>query len=184
MTAIPKYFPNYTVDDYQHWEGDWELCDGIPISMSPGPFGIHQRIASRLLVAMQNQLSDQGCRAEAIHELDWIVSDSTVVRPDVIVICGNTPERHLHAAPALIAEVLSESTQERDRTYKRDLYEAEGVGVYLLLDPATETLEAYQQSLRTASRSGWHHESVTDSIRVQVCENCSIELKPSEIFKR
>jgi Uma2 family endonuclease len=74
VAAIRKHLPNDTVDDYQHWEGDWELwegdwelCDGIPISTRPGPFGIHQRIASRLLVAMQNQLADQGCRGEVIH---------------------------------------------------------------------------------------------------------------------
>lgn len=24
-----KYIEHYTVEDYQHWEGDWELVDGV-----------------------------------------------------------------------------------------------------------------------------------------------------------
>lgn len=48
MSTVPRYIPRYTIDDYQHWEGDWELIDGVPIAMTPSPFGHHERIVSRL----------------------------------------------------------------------------------------------------------------------------------------
>jgi len=44
MSAAPRYIPNYTVNDYMLWEGDWQLIDGVPIAMSPSPFGQHERI--------------------------------------------------------------------------------------------------------------------------------------------
>ena len=30
-----KYHPNYTYDDYKHWEGRWEVIDGVAYAMSP-----------------------------------------------------------------------------------------------------------------------------------------------------
>lgn len=25
MSTVPEYQPHYTVEDYQHWDGDWEI---------------------------------------------------------------------------------------------------------------------------------------------------------------
>ena len=33
MSSVPRYTPRYSVSDYQLWEGDWELWDGIAIAM-------------------------------------------------------------------------------------------------------------------------------------------------------
>ena len=27
--------PHYTIEDYRRWEGEWELIDGVAISMTP-----------------------------------------------------------------------------------------------------------------------------------------------------
>ena len=54
----------YTYDDYKHWEGDWELIRGFPVSMAPNPFRIHQ-----LLISM-------------------IINEDTVVKPDVYFTCN------------------------------------------------------------------------------------------------
>ena len=34
----------YTYDDYIHWEGDWELIDGIAYAMAPSPLKSHQNL--------------------------------------------------------------------------------------------------------------------------------------------
>jgi hypothetical protein len=34
--------PHYTYNDYQKWEGDWELIRGIPYAVSPSPGWRHQ----------------------------------------------------------------------------------------------------------------------------------------------
>jgi len=47
-------------------------------------------------------------------------------------------------APDWICEVLSESTEARDRGKKRRIYRREGVGHYWLLDPRDKSLEVYR----------------------------------------
>jgi len=39
MGSVERYVPRYTVEDYQYWKGDWELWDGLAVSMLPCPFG-------------------------------------------------------------------------------------------------------------------------------------------------
>ena len=180
MTAAKKYVPHYTINDYRLWEGDWELWNGIAVAMTPSPFGRHQAVASRLFVALQNALNTEGCQAEAVYELDWVVSEDTVLRPDMMVICGGIPDEHLRETPALVAEVTSESTATRDRTYKRDLYEEQGVSVYLLLDPDAKTLEAYQRD----SKGVWQHQQVTGAIELRLCDHCEIQLDRATLFAR
>ena len=92
MSAVPKYIPQYTVDDYSTWEGDWELWDGIAVSMSPSPFGAHQLVLFNLAGELRTQLRNQDCGAVVMGEIDWIISRETVVRPDVVVLCGDAPE--------------------------------------------------------------------------------------------
>jgi Uma2 family endonuclease len=53
-------------------------------------------------------------------ELDWVVSEDTVARTDLLVVCGEVPERHLESLPSLILEVLSPTTKANDWGYKRD----------------------------------------------------------------
>ncbi|TCK06622.1 hypothetical protein [Phorcysia thermohydrogeniphila] len=31
--------PHYTYEDYKHWEGKWELIEGIPYAMCPPLLG-------------------------------------------------------------------------------------------------------------------------------------------------
>jgi hypothetical protein len=52
-----KYLPRYTVSDYRLWEGDWELIDGHPVSMSPSPVRKHQRLATIFLTQIENPLT-------------------------------------------------------------------------------------------------------------------------------
>jgi Uma2 family endonuclease len=62
-------------------------------------------------------------------------------------------------APDLIIEVLSPSTEDRDRGVKFEDYAAHGVGEYWLIEPATKTVEQYTlagetYTLQTKTRSG------------------------------
>jgi hypothetical protein len=45
MQNAIKALPHYTYDDYVHWEGLWEIINGIPYAMSPTPTLRHQFIA-------------------------------------------------------------------------------------------------------------------------------------------
>ena len=135
MSTARGYLPSYTIDDYAQWQGDWELWDGVPVAMTPSPFGPHQAASMRLARQIGSQLDVCGCACEVLHEIDWPISNNTVVRPDLVVVCDGVPERHLEAPPVLIAEILSASTEHKDRTAKYELYESRAVQFYITRGP-------------------------------------------------
>jgi Uma2 family endonuclease len=179
MSNALKYSPHYTVADYQHWKGDWELWQGIAISMSPSPFGRHQTLVSRIATLLANAVERSQCSAEMLVELDWIVSDDTVVRPDVMVVCGDPPERHLEHPPAVAVEVLSDSTRKNDLGYKRSLYQQQSVAAYLLVDPQDQTVSLD----RRQSDGSYRTEAQNESVRLTICEDCEIEFSIGAFFR-
>jgi Uma2 family endonuclease len=54
-----------------------------------------------------------------------------------------TADQTLFPAPDLVVEILSTSTEARDRGVKFDDYQAHGIEEYWIIDPETETLEQY-----------------------------------------
>ncbi|WP_182865334.1 Uma2 family endonuclease [Rhodopirellula sp. JC639] len=141
MSTAPRYIPHYTLEDYAQWEGDWELIDGVAIAMGPSPFGPHERVISRLSFQIQTQIQQHRCPCEVYTNLDWIIADDTVIRPDLMVVCGDQPEKHLQRSPDLVVEVLSDSTRGRDLTAKRTLCRENNVPHYLIIDPTDKTIE-------------------------------------------
>lgn len=178
MSAVPKYLPRYTVDDYAAWEGDWELWDGIAVSMSPSPFGNHQLVLFNLARELGTQLLGQQCDAVVLGEIDWIVSRETVVRPDVVVLCGAAPEKHIESAPSFVAEIVSPSSAERDRIYKRDLYDREGVGTYLIVEPESKSITAYVRD----ENGRWVEQSIVNAIEFKICDDCSATVQLADLF--
>lgn len=174
MNAIRRYVPRYTYDDYARWEGKWELWDGVAISMSPSPFGRHQRAAKLWMGQLESAIGHTNCDAEVIHELDWIADDTTVLRPDVMVVCGQIPEEHLRRAPGLVLEVLSDSTRDRDLGPKHQMYQDYGVAVYMVVDPITGEVSAWQ-----LIGNQYKPVDTTSPFAVSLCNDCKIELDTS-----
>ena len=177
MSSAPRYVPYYTLDDYRQWEGDWELIDGVAIAMTPSPFGPHERIISRLSRMIGNQLDLCRCACEVYTNLDWIVRDDTVIRPDLMVVCGEQPQQHLEQRPEIVVEVLSESTKISDLTAKRAVYRESDVPHYLIIDPETKTVEQV-----FGKRSKKHKVGAHFGLLLEGHPNCTIEIESSELF--
>ncbi|PAY16619.1 hypothetical protein CKO51_25945 [Rhodopirellula sp. SM50] len=175
----PSFLPHYTYGDYCQWQGDWELHQGIPIAMTPSPFGRHQLLVTRLAWLIQSEIEANGCDCQAIVELDWVVSDDTVVRPDLLVVCGEIPDRHLHSMPSLVIEVLSPSTRTNDLGYKRELYQREQVAHYLIID--TETSVVTQLTLQDGHYVSSPNE--TASLTVNLADGCTITIDQQKLFR-
>jgi len=144
MNQIPAFVPNYSVADYQAWPGDWELWNGVPIAMGPSPFLPHGALAATLAYELQAELRRAGLGDwTLVQEIDWIIDNHTVVRPDLMLIAGPATESHLHVAPILAVEIVSPATEAKDRNAKFKLYESQGVKHYLIADPVTRRLEAF-----------------------------------------
>ena len=75
----------YTYTDYSQWEGEWELIDGVAFAMSPSASTKHQRVQATLIANMWLFLKGKPC--QVYSDLDVVLSDENVVRPDILIIC-------------------------------------------------------------------------------------------------
>lgn len=181
MSTVRRYQPHYTVEDYRHWEGRWELWGGFAVAMSPSPFGRHAKLLARTVAALQTGIDAAACEATVLVEIDWIVARDTVLRPDVIVVCGPEPARHVERVPALVVEVLSEATRDRDLEFKRELYREQGVSWYFVIDPDANRMQALalgehrQYEDRLASLEG-------EPLTVAMCGECAFRFDAAKLF--
>lgn len=175
MNLAPRFNPRYHVADYLQWAGDWELIDGVAISTTPSESAPHQSCAFR--IGFQFGIQLQHVSEEElvlVHELDWVVDDQNIVRPDFLICAGPLPMGHLTKVPVLICEVLSPSTGEKDQTVKFALYEQMGVRYYLLADPNSRCIDVYQLAdtryQRLAHAANYEFE-LSDRHRIEVAFN-------------
>jgi len=171
---------HYTYEDYAQWEGEWELIEGIPVSMAPAPVKIHQRLAGGIFRALSEEMQEDCALCEVLYEVDWKVTEETIVRPDIVMVCDDEGEAYLTKAPKIIVEVLSPSTAKKDETVKFDIYEAEGVQYYILVYP--DDLRAKVYSLKDGRyikvRDFTHETLVFEDIE------CEVSLDFAQVFRR
>ena len=133
---------HYTVADYEHWQGKWELIEGIPVAMTPAPIIKHQEICTRIINELFNSL--EACsQCRVIHEAQWYVADDIVLIPDGVVICYE-PANYLDKRPELVIEVVSPSTARTDEHYKFDCYRQQGVKYYIIVYPEILLAKVYE----------------------------------------
>ncbi len=137
-----QYKEEYTKNDYDNWEGDWELIDGTAYSMSPSPVFGHQYTNLKIARQLDEKLDDCD-ECYAVIETDWEMSNDTVFRPDSMVICYE-PEDRLTKAPEIIFEIVSNSSAKRDEILKFSIYETEAVKYYILVYPDSKKAKVYK----------------------------------------
>lgn len=143
MSSNVKILPNYTYKDYQQWEGRWELIGGIPFAMSPLPAPIHQKIANKVSSEFYIQLKNCN-HCEVYQPLDYLISNDTVLQPDMLVVCAEIPKKFLDFPPSLVTEILSPSTALKDRHNKFSIYESQNIPYYIIISTDPEEIEIYQ----------------------------------------
>jgi len=137
------YLKHYTYDDYKLWEGKWELFEGFPVAMSPAPMINHQAIANLIAYQLTDTVGE--CeRCFVLSEEDYKLSEDTVLRPDVVLICDEPHDAYITKAPEIIVEVISKSTAKNDETYKFEKYEAEQVLYYVIAYPDELRAKVYK----------------------------------------
>lgn len=108
--------------------------------MTPSPNLRHQDLVLRLAVSLSNHLEDRPDRGRLfIAPFDVVFSFHDIVEPDVIFVAPNQlgilTDQNIQGTPAMVVEILSPSTRNRDRQLKRTLYDRTGVREYWLVDP-------------------------------------------------
>lgn len=125
----------------------YELIDNI-LFMSPRPNYKHQEIMGNLYLEIGNYLKVKPCKVFTEAELQL---DDNVIIPDISVICGleSTNFQRYKEAPALIIEILSDSSRYTDGFTKLNKYEMFGVKEYWIVSPKTEIITIYNFENKT-----------------------------------
>lgn len=125
------------------------IVDGVPVLdrapvVTPSPFARHQRLCRRLSTAIDTYLDAHG-GGEVFFEIDVIFDEHNTCRPDLIVVGDDQRdiiEGHVHGAPKLVIEILSDPRHDRIR--KRATYARFGVAEYWIVDPEADRIEVYR----------------------------------------
>jgi Uma2 family endonuclease len=175
--------PHYTYEDYCLWEGRWEIIDGIPYAMSPAPSMRHQLITGNIIRELGNSVVGSKCRrnCKVYNFIDVKITDDTVVQPDASVVCGETGKLFLDFPPVIAVEVLSPSTQIKDRNAKFDRYQKFGVKYYLIVDVDINQVEIFQLSDDKIYQKQSPDNS--NSFTFQLTDHCGIVLSLDRIWE-
>jgi Uma2 family endonuclease len=138
-----------TYADMLEWPDDgqrYELYDG-EVVVVPAPLLRHQRVAAHLMDLLRDYEDATGGMMVPAP-FDIVLSEHNVVQPDVVFFRAD--RRHLlsdwapaRVPPDLAVEVLSPSTETRDRGRKMQLLARFGVAEYWIVDPARNTLQIH-----------------------------------------
>ena len=164
--AIPNPAIKFTYEDYLNAPEDerYELLDGALV-MAPAPGERHQSVSIRLGSKLF-QFVDENRLGEVYHApFDVVLSDTDVVQPDLLFVSNArahiiTPA-NIQGGPDLVVEILSPSTAERDKTFKRALYAEYGVGEYWMVDTDARTITVLLLGERGFAVEGIYGEGAT-----------------------
>ena len=149
--ATTEPIAKFTYEDYRTAPADkrYELLDGDLI-MVPAPNVKHQRVLLRLAHKLGQFILDHELGELLPAPCDVVLSDTDVVQPDLLFVSREREHllsggENVQGAPDLVVEILSPSTADKDRGYKRELYGRHGVSEYWLVDPIAETISIHRQ---------------------------------------
>ncbi len=143
MVTEPK--TKLTYADYAQTPEDerWELIDGELI-MAAAPNMEHQATQSEFGWHLQSFVREKDLGWVFFSPTDVALSDTDIVQPDLLFISREREHiiarANIQGAPDIVIEILSPSSEQRDRRDKLDLYARYGVPEYWLIDPRDRTV--------------------------------------------
>jgi Uma2 family endonuclease len=150
MALVKAVDPRVSFAELQQWPDDgrrYELYDGEVIVV-PAPVPRHQLVAARITSLLLEFARESGSLALP-SPIDIAFTEHDVLQPDVVLFrrerCSLIAMMEvIRIAPDLAVEVVSRSTEARDRGRKMQVFARFGVGEYWIVDPVRNVLEIYQ----------------------------------------
>lgn len=108
----------------------------------------HSGIIMRLGARIFAYVDEKKCGYVFTDDVDVYLADGHLLRPDLTVVTAENAgiinwKGSMYGAPDMVVEVLSKSTRKNDITIKKDVYEANGVKEYWIINPWDKTVDVY-----------------------------------------
>ena len=191
LVEEPSADYGYTYADYLQWkiEERIELFKGRILKLS-APNRFHQQVSGALFFAISLFLKAKKCKVYSapfdvrlpVHNKKKDNEVTTVVQPDICVICDETKldDRGCCGAPDLVIEILSPGNSQKEVRLKYEIYEETGVLEYWLVNPVEQNLIVYSLD-KSAKFSGGKMYASGDIIHSTSINGLSIDM--NEIFE-
>lgn len=185
--AIAYGKQKFTIEEYLEWELDQvekhEYYQGEIFAMS-GALMKHNKIFSKLFLALGNKLKGKSCQPYGSDTRVHIPSNTLFTYPDIVIICGKeetlNDDKFNVLNPTVIIEILSRSTKNYDRGEKFKLYrDIPTLKEYILVDSESIGIENF----RINENSHWEleeYQSITETLFVK---SLGIEIAFQEIYE-
>ena len=186
MPALLRH-SHVSVDDYLAGETDssikHEYLGGVVHAMA-GATNRHNRIASNALATLIGNLRGHPCEAfnsDTKVRIE-LINQTRFYYPDAMVVCQKSKDsEHFQQWPAVIVEVLSESTRRADLQEKKEAYlTIPSLKFLILVEPDEPILVIYRRS----PDGGFFKEDYAGLDAVVPLPEIEMELKVSEIYDR
>lgn len=171
MVAVKDSLPRFTPAEYFAWEEQQQIrheyLNGEVYAMTGGTLN-HSQIAGNIYRILGNHLRGSGCRTLNSDARVNICETDDFVYPDLSVTCDErdrTATKYI-TYPCLVAEVLSPSTANYDRSDKFRMYRRNpNLQDYLLVDVEKISIDLYRKN----DRGNWEivNYQAGDSIELQ-----------------
>lgn len=179
--TVEEYFALETNSEIKH-----ELWWGEVVAMA-GAHPDHVTVAGNAFLALGNRLADTPCQAGASDLRVTVDNAENYVFPDLVVWCEdaqwdqNTPLPTL-LTPLIIVEVLSRTTQLRDRREKLNAYrELPSLRDYLMISPERVSIEHYARSEEADAWINRHYTRRSETVALAVME---LRIPVAEFYRR
>jgi Uma2 family endonuclease len=135
-----------------------EYVGGVIYAMAGGP-ARHHRIATNALVALGLQLRGRKCQAFSSDMLVRVrmATHTRFYYPDAQIVCRPAPPDQLFQdEPALIIEVVSESSRRTDEQEKREAYlSINSLDAYILLEQKSAVATVWRRTSSGFKAERW-----------------------------
>lgn len=126
---------------------EYEIIRGEKF-MAPATNLDHSNIISRIHFCFVKYFLEHKSGYVFSDDVDVHFSDGTLFKPDLCVVLKSNEKilasrKAIYGAPDMVVEVLSHSTRKKDLTIKKDVYEAQGVREYWIIDPRAKSVTVY-----------------------------------------
>jgi len=125
----------------------YEIIGGEKI-LAPAANPTHGSIIGRRYARIFNYLEETKGGYVFVDDVDVYFPDGSLFKPDLCVVLKENLFiidwlKGIYGAPDMVVEVLSYSTRKKDITVKKDIYEANGVREYWIVDPWSKSVDVY-----------------------------------------
>jgi len=160
-----------------------EYFEGQIVAMA-GARPDHNKITTDLTVLLSNRLRPSGCEVYNSDQRIRLTGKRAYFYPDVSVVCGDESldEDDCLLNPTAIFEVLSTTTEQRDRVSKWLHYQQlPSLCAYVLVSQEQVLVEAFE---RQSPEADWVYRSYTQLEETLSLQSLKLTIPLAEIYRR